>query len=240
MHTQFAQFARDIETGCLRLKNEGRDAATASLRSRFGIDDQQAGNRAIRNEHFSAVEQVAALSWPRRHLDAHSVGARIRFGESQSTDHLGAREFRKVSLFLFFSAIAQNVMGTEIQMRPVRHRNGAIRASDGASHQRCHQEIATAAAILFGDGYASIALLGQSFPDPGGKVVCTFDLLIMWFDFILRKSKRAFISQLMLFRQFKIHGWRSILSGVNRVWSRVNASKFMEELKKRFHPAYIS
>ena len=97
-------------------------------------------------------------------------------------------------------------MRAQIEMRPERHGDAAVRSADGARHEGGHEEIAAAPAILFRHRYAGIALLGQAFPDPGRKVVGTLNFSAMRLNFFLRKGVGAFISKLMFLREFKVHG----------------------------------
>src|SRR5436305_1162354 len=98
-------------------------------------------------------------------------------------------------------------------MRPERHGDGTIRAANSASYQCGHQEIAAAATILFGNGNSCVALLRETFPDPCGEIVCAFDFGIMWSNLVSREVKCAFVGELMLFREFKVHKLEVLSNG---------------------------
>ena len=81
-HTQFLQLARNMEAGRFCLKDEGGNAPTPRLRAGFGVKHQQVGNRAIGDEHFRAVEQVAAIElggpWSRMPMASEPAFGSVR------------------------------------------------------------------------------------------------------------------------------------------------------------------
>src|SRR2546421_11910055 len=97
-------------------------------------------------------------------------------------------------------------------MCPKRHGNGPIGTPNPPRHQRGHQEIAAAAPILFRDSHTRIALFGQKLPHPARKIVGALDFSIMRSNRVSCKSKGTLISKLMLFREFKVHGFWSFLA----------------------------
>src|SRR2546421_101561 len=96
-------------------------------------------------------------------------------------------------------------MSNEVQMSAEGHGNGAIGATNAPTDESGHQEVAAAATIFFGDGDAGIALIGQLLPEPAGEIITTLKLFVMWSDLITCKGERAFVGQLVLFGEFKIH-----------------------------------
>src|SRR2546421_4307821 len=96
-------------------------------------------------------------------------------------------------------------------MCPKRHGNGPIGTPNPPRHQRGHQEITATATVLFRDSNTCIALFGQKLPHPARKIVGALDFSIMRSNRVSCKSKGTLISKLMLFREFKVHGFWSFL-----------------------------
>src|SRR5215472_18506350 len=212
MHAQFLQLARNRKARRLRLEDESGDAATSGLGARFGVEDYHIGNGAIGNEYFGAVDDVAAIYGTRRSADTHSVGASNGLCEAQCADHLGTSKAGQVFPLLFPGTVAHDVVSTQIKMSAVRHGDGAVCAANAASHQCRHHEVTAAAAILFWNSDARVALLSEAFPEPGGKVVAALDLGVMWSNLFLSKIKGALVGELVFFREFKIHELPSFLA----------------------------
>src|SRR6266700_6395802 len=133
MHAQLLQLARNRKALRLRLEDESGDAATSGLGARFGVEDYHIGNGAVSNEHFGAVDEVAASYRTRCGADTHSVGARIRRWESQRADHLGAGEARQVFPLLFSGTVAQDVVNTQVTLR-----NRIIHFSSSTKRYQAH------------------------------------------------------------------------------------------------------
>src|SRR5579863_2681627 len=98
-------------------------------------------------------------------------------------------------------------------MSSKRHRDGSIGPANAARDERGHQEIAAAAAVLFGNGDARVALPGRSLPHPARKIVAALNFRVMRANLVTRKVKGALISSPMLFREFKVHTAPPVLSG---------------------------
>src|SRR5690348_4122924 len=90
-------------------------------------------------------------------------------------------------------------------MRSERHSNAAIATSKRARDQTGHQEIPAAPTVLFGNRNARVALLCQTPPDPGGKLIGALNFCAVGTDFAQSKGKSALVGHLMFFWQFKIH-----------------------------------
>ncbi len=71
-----------MEARCFCFKNEGGNTATPRLGTGLCVKNQQVGNGTIGDEHFRPVEQVASIGWTCSGLDAHSIRARVLFGET--------------------------------------------------------------------------------------------------------------------------------------------------------------
>src|SRR5260370_39846994 len=100
----------------LRLEDESGNAATSRFRARFGVEDDEIGDGAIGNEHFGAVDEVAAIYGTRYGADTHSVGAGIRLCEPQRADHLCTGKAGQVFPLLFLRTVAQDVVSTKVQV----------------------------------------------------------------------------------------------------------------------------
>src|SRR5713226_3348120 len=110
MHAQFLQLARNRETRRLRLEDKSSNAATSRLRACFGVENYDIGDGAVGNEHFGAIDEVAAIYRTCCGADTHSVGARIRLCEPQCADHLSTGKAGQVFPLLFLRTIAQDVV----------------------------------------------------------------------------------------------------------------------------------
>ncbi len=85
----------------------------------FGEDGEKVGLTAVGDPHFLAVENVMAAIGreigPR--FGGQGIGARVRFRQTVSRNHFGARKPGQVLLLLLFSAEKQQRHGADSRMR---------------------------------------------------------------------------------------------------------------------------
>ena len=205
MQPNLRQLACYVETGRLRLENEGRDAPTACLKVRFGVDHHHIGNRPVGNKNFRAVDEIPSIHRACRRANAHGIGAGVRLGQRQRADCAGAGKPRQVFRVLVFSTVTQDIVGAQVQVGKIGDGNGDAGASNTAGHHCCHHDIAATASVFFGDGKAREALLTQLVPQPCGESIVAFHLGDMWANLFLPEPQRAFICKLVLLGEFKVH-----------------------------------
>ncbi len=88
----FIFVAADAEAGKIGFDEEGGDAAAACCGIGLGENDVEAGDAAVGDPGFGAVQDVVIAIADGAGLDSGSVGAGLRFGEAEGAENFAAGE----------------------------------------------------------------------------------------------------------------------------------------------------
>ena len=172
--THFVFVAADAESGKIGLHQKGGDAARAGVRVGLGKNQVDAGNAAVGDPGFGAVQQVMIAVAGGASLNSGGVGAGLWFGEAKCTEDFAFGQTGQIFFLLGVGAGSQERHADDGIGDAECDRGGGVDARDFFQHQRVADRIGSGAAPFVGDQHAAAA----EFPEPadflGGKFLVAF------------------------------------------------------------------
>ncbi len=104
VQSHFIFVAADAKAGKIWLDQKGGDAAAAGCGVGLREDDVDAGDSAVGDPGFCAVEDVVIAFAHGAGLDSGGVGAGLRFGEAEGAENFAAGEAAEIFFLLRFGA----------------------------------------------------------------------------------------------------------------------------------------
>ena len=175
-HAQFVQFLVAAEAGEVALDDEGGDAPGSALGIGLGVDDVDVGIRAVGDPHLVAVEDVVVAGVTGGEFHGDDVGTGIRLGHGQGADVFAADQFGQVFAFLFFGAVAVNLVHAQVGVGAVRKANGGGGPADFFHGDDVGQVAHVGTAVLLLHGNTQQAHVAELTPEIHGELVVPVDV----------------------------------------------------------------
>src|SRR5690606_34994799 len=118
----------------------------------FGVDDVGVCVGAVGDPHFVAVEHEVVAFVAGREFHGDDVGASVGLRHGQGADVFAANKFGQVFLFLFFGAVAMNLVHTQVGVGAVGQANRGGGAADFFHGDDVCQVAHVGAAVFFTHG----------------------------------------------------------------------------------------
>ena len=134
---------------------------------RFGLgpDHEHIGNRAVRDPHLGAIDDVATVGFLGDGLHSRRVGPGIGFGQTKAPDQRACSQTRQVFLALLVASIGVDRIHHEGALYAHHRPIPAVDAFDFAGDKTIAHIARTQTAELFGDGHTQqthLAHLGEN------------------------------------------------------------------------------
>ena len=136
------------------------------MRGGLRPDDEDVGDRRVRDPHLAAGEAVAARHLLRARDHRRGIGAVVRLGEAEAADPLAGGQLRQVLLLLRLGAELVDRHHHQRALHAHHRAVAGIDALDLARDQPVADEVETGAAVFGRDGRAEQAH-GAHFAEDG-------------------------------------------------------------------------
>ena len=206
-HAQLVELLRNREALHVFLNQESSDAACAHLGFGFGVDHQGVGVRPIGDPHFVAVQNVITTFVFGFELHADDVRACTRLAHGQCTDVFTGDELGQVFLLLRFSAVAFDLIDTQVAVRTIRqaHAGRCTRNFFHGNHVR--QVTHVGATIGFGHRNAQHAHFAHLAPQVHRKLIGAVNFCRTRGNLCLGKIADSIAQCIDVFAQLKVQAW---------------------------------
>ena len=193
------------EAGEIRFDEEGGNSLPAGRGIGFCKDDEYAGDAAVGDPGFCALEFVDGVVADGAGLDCGSVGAGLRFGEAEGAENFSGGEALQVFLLLRFRAeIEQGDLDGGIgDAQGGGH--GGVDAGHFFQHEDVGDGVQAGSAPGFGHHHAAAAQ-GREFTDfVGGKFFLAVALSYGRAHFGFHELADSIANQFLVVAERKIH-----------------------------------